>query len=433
MPDRIHIGACAVLCSCAILASCAQLPPAEAPDRAGDRIYTIVYTLTIGDGDGDSAKAGIRVEQAARHLREMRLAIDPLRHSGFEGDGTISESDGIVTWQPPRRGGSLSYNVHLSHQRASGAYDALVTNDWALFRAGDAFPPAATRTVVGASSVARLDLELPEGWSALTPYLSGDSDLTFPIENPERRFDRPTGWVLVGDIGVRRSFIGGTRIAIGAPTGEDVHRMDIMAFLQWTLPTLRSVFTALDSRLVIVSAGDPMWRGGLSGPGSLFIHADRPMISENGTSTLLHELVHVAMGVAGSAHDDWLVEGLAEYYSIMILRKSGTLRHRRLQRSLDELRDWGAPVDDLFVSQSSGPVTARAATLLADLDAWLTERTRGRRTLDDVVHRIIETQQPYDYRSLCIAVTKVAGRPAPLLSPDVVPGAPAVSECIPEP
>ena len=50
----------------------------------------------------------------------------------------------------------------------------------------------------------------------------------------------------------------------------------------------------------------------MSGPGSLYVHADRPMISENGTSTMLHELVHVAMGVSGSAHDDWLVEGLAE-------------------------------------------------------------------------------------------------------------------------
>ena len=43
-------------------------------------------------------------------------------------------------------------------------------------------------------------------------------------------------------------------------------------------------------RLLIVSAGDPMWRGGLSGPSSMFLHSDRPLISENRTSTLLHEL-----------------------------------------------------------------------------------------------------------------------------------------------
>ena len=206
--------------------------------------------------------------------------------------------------------------------------------------------------------------------------------------------------------------------------------MDIMAFLNWTLPTLRSVFPTLDSRLVIVSAGDPMWRGGLSGPGSLYVHADRPMISENGTSTMLHELVHVAMGVSGSAHDDWLVEGLAEYYSIKILRETGTLTSRRRILALAHVQQWGEPVDDLFVKRSSGPVTARAATLLAELDAFLIEESRGRRSLDDVVGRMIESEQPYSYRSLCVAAKSIARKPVPLLSPDAVPGAPAESECV---
>ena len=206
--------------------------------------------------------------------------------------------------------------------------------------------------------------------------------------------------------------------------------MDIMAYLNWTLPTLRSVFPSLDSRLVIVGAGDPMWRGGLSGPGSLYVHADRPMISENGTSTMLHELVHVAMGVSGSEHDDWLVEGLAEYYSTKILRVTGTLSERRSTLTLAELGEWGGPVDNLFVRRSSGPVTARAATLLAELDAYLLEASRGRRSLDDVVGRMIESELPYDYRSLCVAARHIARRPVPMLSPDAVPGAPAESECM---
>jgi hypothetical protein len=305
-----------------------------------------------------------------------------------------------------------------------------VTKKWALFRGGDIFPPAVTRTTVNTNSVARLELDLPHGWSALTPYLSGESTLSFPIDNPERRFDRPTGWILAGNIGVRRNFIGGTRVAIGSPVGEDVHRMDIMAFLQWTLPTLRSIFPALDPRLIIVSAGDPMWRGGLSGPGSLYVHADRPMISENGTSTMLHELVHVAMSASGSAHDDWLLEGLAEYYSIKILRVSGTLNNRRRKLALADLKKWGTPVDNLFVAQSSGPVTARAATLLAELDAWLIKESQGKRSLDNVIGRLVESEQPYNYRSLCVAARTVAGKPVPLLSPISVPGAPAEHECM---
>jgi hypothetical protein len=431
MTIRSIAHASSILYACAVLASCAQTPPLPQTEGvAENRNYAIVYSVTIKDGEDDIAEAGIRVEQESRRLRELRFSVDPDRHSNFTGDGEIIESEGELIWKPPRKGGTLSYSVRISQQRRSGAFDARMTDKWALFRAGDLFPPAATRTTVDANSVARLELDLPEGWSALTGYLSGDGDFSFPIDNPERRFDRPTGWILAGEIGVRRGLIADTRVAIGSPVGEGVHKMDIMAFLNWTLPKLRSVFPTLDSRLVIVSAGDPMWRGGLSGPGSLYVHADRPMISENGTSTMLHELVHVAMGVSGSAHDDWLVEGLAEYYSIKILRETGTLTNRRRTLALAHLQQWGDPVDDLFVKRSSGPVTARAATLLAELDAFLIEESRGRRSLDDVVGRMIESEQPYSYRSLCVAAKSIARKPVPLLSPDAVPGAPAESECM---
>jgi hypothetical protein len=419
-----------VCCAYALLAACTQTPALPAADGAADTSdYSIVYAIRIRDGASGMARASIRVEQPSRRLRELRFSIDPERHSDFRGDGDISESEGKLTWQPPRKGGTLTYNVRISHKRRSGAYDARMTKDWALFRGGDVFPPAATRTVVGANAVARLELDLPDGWSALTPYLSGDGDFSFPIDNPERRFDRPTGWILLGDIGVRRGRIGDTRVAIGSPVGEGLRRMDIMAYLNWTLPAVRAIFPTLDSRLVIIGAGDPMWRGGLSGPGSLYVHAERPMISENGTSTMLHELVHVAMGVSGSEHDDWLVEGLAEYYSIKILRETGTLSERRSILAIEDLQEWGKAVDDLFVARSSGPVTARATTLLAELDAWLMETSRGRRSLDDVVGQLIRTKQPYDYRSLCIAAREVARMPVPVLSPDVVPGAPAEPAC----
>jgi hypothetical protein len=430
---KIRSNACIIslLGACAVLAACAHTPVPSNPESVADnKNYSVVYSVTIRDVEGDIAQASIRVEQESRRLRELRFSIDPERQTDFTGDGIISENEGELIWQPPRKGGTLSYTVKISQQRNSGAYDALMTEQWALFRVGDMFPPAITRTTVGANSLARLDLDLPEGWSALTAYVSGDNDFSFPIDNPERRFDRPTGWVLAGNIGVRRGLIANTRVAIGSPVGQGVHRMDIMAYLNWTLPTLRSIFPTLDSRLVIVSAGDPMWRGGLSGPGSLYIHADRPMISENGTSTMLHELVHVAMGVSGSAHDDWLVEGLAEYYSIKILHVTGTLNKRRSTLALADLKKWGASVDNLFVRRSSGPITARATTLLADLDNYLIEESRGRRSLDDVIGRLIQSQQPYSYRALCAAAKDIARKPVPPLSPDVVPGAPAEAECM---
>lgn len=412
------------------LTACTQMvvQPAAAQTSPA-RSYEIVYNVELSAGD-DVATASMRIGRGAHRISELRFRVDPDRHANFDGDGKISVTDREVVWNPPEQGGTLSYQVTITQKRRNGAYDARVTENWALFRAGDIFPPASTTARVGAKSVALFKLDLPDGWSALTTYLSGDDKFSFPVDNPARRFDRPTGWVLVGKMGVRRGRIADTRVAIGSPTGENFHRMDLMAFLNWTLPGVRRIFPTLDPRLVIVSAGDPMWRGGLSGPGSLYVHADRPLISENGTSTFLHELVHVAMGVAGSDHDDWLVEGLAEYYSIKILRTSGTLSNRRMLLALDDLKSWGEQVSDLFVRNASGEVTARAATLLAELDLWLTENSPDGRGLDDAVAMMINGDKPYSYRSLCTAALEIAGESVPLLAPEKVPGAPKLDECL---
>ena len=110
----------------------------------------------------------------------------------------------------------------------------------------------------------------------------------------------------------------------------------------------------LPPRLLIVSAGDPMWRGGLSGPSSMFLHSDRPLISENRTSTLLHELVHIALGIRGDEESDWIVEGLAELYSLETLRRSGGISEQRYKQALKHLSQWAKRSPTLFGSHSNG-------------------------------------------------------------------------------
>ncbi len=391
------------------------------------RTYDITYTLSLRKGS-ETGRASISLGHGASNMREMRLSIDPERHQRFRGDGEIREADGYLVWRPPRVGGTLRYNVAMVNRRGESRYDALVTDDWALFRGDDVFPSARTRTLVGARAQARLELELPKGWSSVAPY-PGDGDDAYRVDNPTRRFDRPTGWMLAGEIGVRRALIADSRVAIAAPVGENFRRMDVMAFLHWTLPRVRQAFPTLGERLVVVGAGDPMWRGGLSGPDSIFLHADRPLVSENGTSTLLHELVHVAMGVAGNDHDDWVVEGLAEYYTVKILRDSGTLGERRSALTLETMKDWSRDVDDLFVRRARGPVTARAATLFAQLDREIGRRASDGDSLDDVVARMISGNKPYSYEALCESSRAIVGELPAMLAPDKVPGAPDVAAC----
>ncbi|MCB1628426.1 MAG: hypothetical protein KDI48_11900, partial [Xanthomonadales bacterium] len=152
---------------------------------------------------------------------------------------------------------------------------------------------------------------------------------------------------------------------------------------------MRDAFGALPDKLLLVIGPEPMWRGGLSGPNSLFMHADRPLISTNATSTLLHELTHVITRIRGAEpSDDWLAEGLAEYYGLELLRRSGGITQDRFDAALKWQRNWGKSVKSLRVARSRGPTTARAVVLLAELDREMRSLTRGEVGLDDLVQRL---------------------------------------------
>ena len=198
------------------------------------------------------------------------------------------------------------------------------------------------------------------------------------------------GWMLAGKIGSRNEKIADVRVVVAAPAGDSARRQDTLAFLKFTLPRIQEVFPHLPPRLLIVSAGDPMWRGGLSGPASMFLHSDRPLISENRTSTLLHELVHIALGIRGDEESDWIVEGLAEFYSLETLRRSGSISAQRLQGGAAAPGAVGEALDDV-VRQAArtarrrharcwrcAPPTRRSAARRAARRASTTSRASSR-------------------------------------------------------
>ena len=201
------------------------------------------------------------------------------------------------------------------------------------------------------------------------------------------------------------------RVAVAAPRGAGVHRNDLLAFVNALGPQMERAFGELPPRLLLVQAGDPMWRGGLSGPRSLYLHADRPLLSGNGTSTPAHELVHVVTRLRGAEHDDWIVEGLAEYYAIELPHRAGLLSASRRKKALAWMRERGAPVERLHTNRSQDRATARAVTLFAALDAELRAASDGKRDLDDVVRRLIP-QREISREALRDAARSVLGKPA---------------------
>lgn len=365
-----------------------------------------------------SVAVTLHIRQHRALLRELRLSIDDRVH-GVVGDGAVETGDGRITWRPPADGGTLSWQVDVVHRRDENGYDAWLDLDWGLFRAEDIIPRAATRTLKGAHSETWLRFELPAGWSVVTEYF--DDGGRFRVDNAERRYDEPEGWIVMGQLGVRREIIAGTRVAVAGPEGHSVRRMDTLALLHWTLPELARILPEMPQRLTIASAGEPMWRGGLSAPQSLFLHAERPLISENATSTLLHEVMHMGLGMSGADGFDWIVEGLAEYYSLQLLYRSGSISPQRYEVALADIGKWAESAAALCGPRSSGATTALAVTVFDALNTEIMQLSDDRAGLDDLVadlwrHRAINLQDLQD------AAAQIAGSIPDALHIDKLPG-----------
>lgn len=375
-------------------AACADAPAnaQDDPPEPKPPTYTVDYEARIVPTE-KLAHVTIDLGDPDRAVREIRFAIDPDRHLGFEGKGEIEIEADKVRWVPPKGGGKLRYDFRIDHLRDERSYDARISDAWTIFRGDDLVPPARVRTIKGAESRATVRLRLPDGWRTVAPYEKSD-DGSYVIDHPDRRFDRPVGWFAAGDLGVLRETVADTKVAIGAPKNQDFRRQDLLALLRWTLPTLRATFPNLPERLAIVGAGDPMWRGGLSGPRSLYVHADRPAISEDGTSPLLHELVHTALGARSGPGGDWVVEGLAELYSLRILQRSGTMSERRYERALERLAKKARKAGSLRADSAGSAEAAKGALLLLELDETLTKETEGATNLDDVARELAERREP---------------------------------------
>jgi predicted metalloprotease with PDZ domain len=164
-----------------------------------------------------------------------------------------------------------------------------------------------------------------------------------------------------------------------------------------------------------------MWRGGLSAPASLYIHASRPLLSENGTSTLMHEIVHIGMAASAEKGADWIVEGMAEYYGLQLLLRSGTITQNRYARALSQLSEWGADQELGCNGSANGAVSARAALLMHELDRELRKKTKNEYNLDDVMNVLARQEQRISIADLENAVNQLLGQESAVLN-EAAPG-----------
>lgn len=341
----------------------------------------------------EQAEVSLTLEDGARVISLAFNLGDQGVYSDFKADGQwTQDSPALGVWQPAKGKAKLTYLVRINHERAPGRFDARITKDWALLRGDDLVPAVKLRQEDHTVLVSRLQFDLPKGWRSVETGWQRVGKNKFRIDNPQRKFDRPTGWIVAGKVGTRRAKLGETDVAIAAPVGEGMRRMDVLTLLTFIWPHAQDVFPRDPAKLLIVGAGDPMWRGGLSAANSYYMHSDRPLVSENGTSSLVHELVHVFSRIRARDRSDWITEGLAEYYAIELMRRAGGLSEERYQKIREQLIRWSKPVQSLRTDNSSGPVTARAVLLLQELDREIRQATKGTtqpRSLDDVTRGLM--------------------------------------------
>ena len=133
-------------------------------------------------------------------------------------------------------------------------------------------------------------------------------------------------------------------------------------------------------------------------------------------------MIHIALGTGAETGADWIVEGLAEYYSLDLLARSGTISEQRHTVTLKKLAAWGEESEFLCAESSSGAVTARAVTVMAAIDAEIRIQSKNRNSLDDVTRALANAQNRITMQSFMAIAGEYTGPESNSLRDENFPG-----------
>jgi len=336
----------------------------------------------------DQAEVRLTLAQGSA-VRSLDFDLgDGSLYSDFKADGQWQLTPGKQArgvWRPAADKASLSYRVRISHGRKNGSFDTRMTPTWALMRGEDLVPPAKLDQQDGIELVSRLEFELPNGWKSVETAWPRVGKNKFRVDNVSRMFDRPTGWMLAGHLGSRRTRLGETEVTVASPKGQGMRRMDVLTLLTFVWPQVQAVYPRHPTKLLIVGANDPMWRGSLGAHESIYLNTRLPLVSESGTSAVMRELAQVFGRINDQQRSDWISEGFAEYYAIELVRRAGGMSDERYEGLQKKLARDGQKVTTLRGEQINPAQVSKAVLLLQELDREIRLKTRNKRSLDDVL------------------------------------------------
>ncbi|UVM06486.1 hypothetical protein [Pseudomonas laurylsulfatiphila] len=358
----------------------------SAPVWAANKVDLDYHVRLLPQNDQAEVRLTLAQGSAVRSL-DFDLG-DGSHYSDFKADGQWQLTPGKAArgvWRPAADKASLTYRVNINHGRKNGSFETRVTPNWALMRGDDLVPAARLDQQDGIELVSRLEFELPGGWKSVETAWPRIGQNKFRIDNPSRLFDRPTGWMLAGQLGSRRTRLGETEVTVASPLGQGMRRMDVLTLLTFVWPQVQALYPRHPGKLLIVGANDPMWRGSRSAHESIYLNSHLPLVSESGTSALVRELAQVFGRINGTKRSDWIGEGFAEYYAIELVRRAGGMSDERYESLHGKLVKTSQKVTTLRSDRVNPVQVARAVVLLQELDQEIRLKTHNKRSLDDVL------------------------------------------------
>ncbi|MFS2198733.1 hypothetical protein ACCD00_09410 [Pseudomonas sp. Pseusp3] len=392
----------------------------SSPVWAANKVNLDYHVHLLPQSDQAEVRLTLAQGSAVRSL-DFDLG-DGSRYSDFKADGQWQLTPGKAArgvWRPTADKASLTYRVNISHGRKSGSFDTRMTPDWALMRGEDLVPAAKLDQQDGIELVSRLEFELPGGWKSVETAWPRIGQNKFRIDNPSRLFDRPTGWMLAGQLGSRRTRLGETEVTVASPLGQGMRRMDVLTLLTFVWPQVQALYPRHPGKLLIVGANDPMWRGSQSAHESIYLNSHLPLVSESGSSALVRELAQMFGRINGTQRSDWISEGFAEYYAIELVRRAGGMSDERYESLHGKLVMISQKVTTLRGEWINPAQLARAVVLLQELDREIRLKTHNKRSLDDVLRGAMR-QGDIDTKAFVQLSESVIGGSSKVLSTELI-------------
>jgi predicted metalloprotease with PDZ domain len=383
--------------------------PAVAAEPA---TFSVDYVVTIRADD--PTRAHVRwLLSGIDEIESFRLAFRDDRTTKVGGSGTLTWNGRTLHWRPGGPYAHLDYTVTVARHRPPDGprFDSYAADDWMVTRALHLFPEINVTFRPGttaARSRARLLFRVPRGWRVATPMRRLEAD-EFAVEEPGKRLDRPRGWFALGHIARHSRLIDGVPVTVAVAPGSALDARKLLRLYAHTMPALRAILGPPPPRLLVVSAPDPLWRGGLSGEDSFFANGRIPLRSPDKTSTYLHELFHVWQPFQPKPDGRWVAEGLAEYYSLALPHRVGRLSDRSFARGIALFARYGKWGSDLSRTRVPAALNNSAPFVMHALDREIRSASAGAHSLDDAVRELAGRRERLTTASFLGAVSRAAG------------------------